>query len=361
MAGDGLYEAMIKKAIRLARKAEGRTSPNPMVGAVLFDRDGVIATGYHQQAGQPHAEIVALRKAGRRARGASLAVNLEPCCHFGRTGPCTDAIIAAGVKKVIYSIEDPFHLVRGRGARILAAHGIEIVRGIGRDEAIRLNEVYLHYIATGRPFVALKLAQSLDGRIATRTGQSQWISSTEALAFGHRLRAGYDAVAVGSGTVRVDNPKLTVRRVKGPNPLRIVLTASPDLPAKMRVFASENGSRTVVATTRKNIADGAYSFAETWPIRKGPDGLDLDDLLKQAGDKGVTSILFEGGGRLATALLRRKLVNKLYFIVAPTIIGQGVASVGDLGVTALSESVGFKDFGHRKLGTDILFWGYPRR
>ncbi len=352
---------MIKKAMRLARKGEGGTSPNPIVGAVIYNHDGVIATGYHKKAGEPHAERIALARAGDRARGASLAVNLEPCCHYGRTGPCTDAIIEAGIKEVVYSIEDPFPKVRGRGARILREHGINVIAGVEREAAARLNEVYLHYTTTGRPFVVLKTAQSLDGRIATRTGDSQWISSEKALIFGHRLRARYDAVAVGGGTVRADDPQLTVRRVRGSNPVRIVLTSSGKIPKNAKILNSEDSAHTIVASTRKGLAAADWPGVETWTIRKNSTGLDLSSLLDIAGKKGMTSILFEGGERLATSLLRQGVVDKLYVLIAPMIIGDGIAAVGDLGVRRLVKAIRFAETSHRKLGTDIMFRGYPKR
>lgn len=352
---------MIKKAIRLARKGEGRTSPNPMVGAVVYNHNGIIATGYHRKAGEPHAERIALDRAGTKARGATLAVNLEPCCHFGRTGPCTDAIVRAGIKRVVFSIEDPFPEMRGRGARFLKAHGIDIIAGVGREEAIRLNEVYLHHVVNGRPFVVLKTAQSLDGRVATRNGDSQWISSPEALRFGHKLRARYDAILVGGETVRLDNPRLTVRRVKGRDPVRIVLTTRRDISPRSHIFDGASDARSVVTTTRSVISDGAYSFTETWAVRKAPDGLDLKDFLEQASRKGITSILVEGGERLGTSFLKRQLVDKLYILVAPMLIGAGIDAVGDLGVRRLSQAIRLSSSGYGKLGSDIMIWGYPEK
>jgi diaminohydroxyphosphoribosylaminopyrimidine deaminase/5-amino-6-(5-phosphoribosylamino)uracil reductase len=361
MSDDRLHTAMIKKAIQLARKGEGYTSPNPMVGAVIFNRDRIIATGYHKKAGGPHAEIVALRKAGEDARGASIAVNLEPCCHVGKTGPCTEAILLAGIKRVIYSIEDPFMRVNGNGARILDRKGIKVIKGICADDATRLNEAYLKYVTTGRPFVVLKTAQSLDGRIATRTGESQWISCPEALTFAHKLRARCDAVAIGSGTAMADNPKLTVRRVKGPNPLRIILTSSDALPTSMTLLAENDGNNTIVATTREQMAVGKYRMVTNWPVRKGKDGLDLSSFLERAGKNGVTSIMFEGGGRLATSLLKKKLVDKFYLIIAPLVIGTGTETVADLGVRRLGDAIRFDKYGFKKIGTDTLFWGYPEK
>lgn len=359
MAGDRRYEAMMALAMRLARRGEGRTSPNPMVGAVVFDRDGVIAVGYHRKAGQPHAEIVALRKAGDRARGASLAINLEPCCYHGRTGPCTEAIVNAGIKKVVYAIEDPFPAVCGMGGRYLRDHGVTLVTGVLAEKAEELNEVYLTFVRTGRPFVVLKTAQSLDGRIATAAGESRWISCPEALKFTHRLRARYDADVVGAGTVRSDDPQLTVRLVRGKNPLRIVVTTSPDLPRKLHLFAHNDDRRTVVATTRRVIDAGAYPGVDAWPVRKGREGIDLKSLLEQAAKRQITSLLFEGGGRLATALLHAELVDKYYVVFAPMVIGRGIEAVGDLGTSSLARAIRFRRYGFRKIGTNTLFWGYP--
>ncbi len=216
----------MKMALALAWKGQGKTSPNPMVGAVVVKSGEVVGRGYHHKAGQAHAEVLALRNAAERARGATLYVNLEPCCHFGRTRPCTDAIIEAGIKRVVYSIKDPNPVVNGCGARKLRAAGMEVTSGVGEKEATHLNEIYLKFISTGCPFVILKTAQSLDGRIATITGDSKWISGPEALKFAHRLRAECDAVAIGAGTVKADNPQLTVRLVKGRNPYRIIIVTA---------------------------------------------------------------------------------------------------------------------------------------
>jgi diaminohydroxyphosphoribosylaminopyrimidine deaminase / 5-amino-6-(5-phosphoribosylamino)uracil reductase len=361
MADDRLYDAMIKKALRLALKGEGYTSPNPMVGAVVFDQNGIIAAGYHQKVGGPHAEVLALRRAGEKARGASLAINLEPCCHVGRTGPCTDAILQAGIKKVIFSIEDPFTCVCGRGARFLVNNGIEVISGVGREEATRLNEVYLKFITTGKPFVVLKTAQTLDGRIATRTGDSKWISGPESLTFAHRLRARYDAVAVGSGTVKADNPQLTVRNVKGRNPFRIVITSTGKLPTRSSLLVNNQDNKTIVATTRTAARISALSSTTTWMIRRGKGGISLKHFLETAAHHDITSILVEGGGRLATALIRERLVDKLYLVIAPMIMGRGIDTIADLGVKRLADAMRFDQSGSDRLGTDILFWGYPRQ
>lgn len=361
MAGDRLYNEMMQRAIRLARRAEGRTSPNPMVGAVIFDRDGVIATGYHKKAGGPHAEIVALHKAGEKARGASIAINLEPCCHTGRTGPCTQALIEAGIAVVIYSVDDPFAEVCGRGRAILQEHGIRVVTGVGEEAARRLNEVYFHYHTCGRPFVVVKTAQSLDGRIATSTGDSRWITGPEARSFAHKLRARYDAVAIGAGTARTDNPQLTVRHVKGNNPLRIVVTTSASLPSDLELFTDNDDGKTVVATTDEVIATGAYRKVTAWALLRSDEGIDVAELLAEAARRGIMSILVEGGAGLITSLMRRKLVDKYYQFMAPLLIGDGLNAIGDIGIAKMSQAVHFANCGVRKTGSDWLFWGYPGR
>lgn len=361
MAGNRLYRAMIKRALKLARRAEGRTSPNPMVGAVIFRDESVIATGYHKKAGTPHAEINALDKAGADARGASIAITLEPCCHTGKTGPCTQALIEAGIKRVIYAVDDPYGEVNGRSKAILEAAGIEVLSGICTDEAKRLNEVYFHFHTTGRPFVVLKLAQTLDGRIATKTGDAKWITGTAARSFGHKLRARYDAIAVGANTVRSDNPQLTVRHIRGQNPFRLILTTSADLPAERDVLTHNDDRKTIVATTSEVISSGAYSGVETWEIAAKKNEIDLPDLLKKAADRGIQSILFEGGARIATSLLKQGLVDKYYQFTAPLLLGEGTSGIGDLGITRIARAIAFGDYGFRKIGQDNLFWGYPRR
>ncbi len=356
-----LYIHMMKRAIRLAKRAEGKTSPNPMVGAVVFKGDTVISTGYHKQAGQPHAEINALNKAGTSARGASIAVNLEPCCHTGKTGPCTQALIDAGIKEVIYALEDPFCEVNGRSRAILEVEGITVISGICKKEARRLNEVYYHFNEIGKPFVVLKSAQTLDGRIASKTGDSKWITGPTSRAFGHKLRGRYDAVAVGSGTVRADNPRLTVRKVKGRNPYRIIVTTSGNFSKDIELIKHNDDNKTIIATTKEVLANNDFGSVTTWKIRSDKNGLILSDLQKIAGKQGITSILFEGGAQIATALFKNRLVDKYFQFVAPLILGEGISGIGNLNLPNIANAIAFNDCGFKKLGDDRLFWGYPRR
>ena len=241
----------MKLALNLALKGEGRTNPNPVVGAVVVKSGEVVAKGYHQKAGLPHAEIIALRKAGDMARGADLYVNLEPCCYHGRTPPCTEAIIASGIKKVILGIRDPNKLVSGRGIRFLRKKGVEVVVGVLRRDCEKINEPFIKYITTGRPWVILKSAFSLDGKIATRTGDSRWITGPQARAYAHRLRSRVDAVLVGAETVRLDDPQLTVRpKKKGvQNPTRIVVAGKTNISASAKIFNNAHKERVIYAAT----------------------------------------------------------------------------------------------------------------
>jgi diaminohydroxyphosphoribosylaminopyrimidine deaminase/5-amino-6-(5-phosphoribosylamino)uracil reductase len=356
----------MKQALDLAYKGNGATSPNPMVGAVIVKDRRIISRGFHRKAGTDHAEIVALKKAGKTASGATLYVTLEPCCHHGKTGPCTDAIIAAGIRRVVYAVKDPNPDVDGKGAARLKRAGITVQSGVLRDEAKRLNEKYFGYLTNKRPFVILKTAQTIDGRIATATGDSQWISSPESLAFAHKLRAEVDGVVVGMGTVRVDNPSLTVRHAKGENPYRIIVAGSPKVPRKCALLNRNGDERTIVAgseqaidrltRTRKN------GDLTCWRVNMRRDGLvDLRDLLNKADEFGLRSLLVEGGGRLATSFLMRGLVDKYVAIIAPIVLGEGVSAVGDLRIRRLTKALKFERQSFIPSGRDMIFVGYPVR
>ena len=352
-------EKYMRLTLELAERARGKTSPNPLVGAVIVKNNRIIGHGYHKKAGSSHAEIVALESAGGHARGAALYVNLEPCCHFGRTRPCTREIIKAGIKEVIYAVKDPNPLVNGKGARELIKGGVAVRSGILRTEAIRLNEVYCKFITTGRPFVVLKMAQSLDGKIATMTGDSQWITGNNSRKFVHVLRAMYDAVAVGAGTVRVDNPRLTVRLAGGKNPYRIVLSENPDFPRNSALFRENDDCKTIVATSPVSAGRLKARNLVIWKIRKTKNGLSLTDFLDKAAKFGITSILVEGGAELATSFVRQRLVDKFHFITAPVVIGRGMDVLNNLSVRKLSDSLHFKEMNTERSGDDIIFTGYP--
>jgi len=355
-------ERYMTPALELARKGAGKTSPNPMVGAVIVKNGKIVGRGYHKKAGTPHAEIHALKEAGAKARGAVLYVNLEPCCHHGRTKPCTDEIIRTGIKTVIFSIKDPNPIVSGKGAAKLRRAGIKVVTGVLRREAEILNEIYLKNIRTGLPYVILKSAQTLDGRIAAASGDSKWITGPRARKAGHQLRAECDAVAIGGGTAMADNPELTVRMVKGRDPYRIVMTSSAALPRTLKLFKNNDDARTIVATSAKNSGRLRARNLTVWSIRKDGRNLSLTDFLEKAWQFGITSILVEGGSKLATSFLKQGLVDKHYIFVAPRVIGRGIEAVGDLQIDKIAGGIDYKSMTVTDgLSPDILITGYPER
>ncbi len=350
------------EAIGLAEKGRGLTRPNPLVGAVIVKNNRVIARDYHRGAGKPHAEILAMRKA-KTTHGSTLYVNLEPCCHTGRTAPCTDAILKAGIKKVVFAVTDPDPRVAGKGARILRKNGLEVQSGVARVEAERLNDAYIGYHRMQRPYIILKLAQSVDGRIATSTGDSKWISSLKARKLAHRLRSEVDGVIVGSGTVRADNPQLTVRHLKGINPYRIVVTGNGKLPASCHLLKNNQDQLTIIASTKQATNVGTEKNNRTpihWSIRPGTDGVDISDLVEQAGQFGMRSLLVEGGAAMITSFLRARLADKLILISAPRIIGDGLNSVGSLSTISITDSVDLESVRYEQIDNDMVMTAYPK-
>lgn len=354
-------ERFMRMALELARQGQGETSPNPLVGAVIIKDGKIVGKGYHKRVGGAHAEIEALRSARESARGGTLYVNLEPCCHYGRTNPCTDAILEAGLKEVVYAITDPNPRVRGQGARRLKSAGVAVRSGVLAKRAEELNEVYLKYIQTGLPFVILKTAQSLDGRVATVTGDSRWISGEPARKFAHQLRADADAVAIGAGTLRADNPQLTVRLVAGRNPYRIIIARNIRFSPSLHLFANNQDGKTIVATGEEGAARLRSKDLIVWQMRSARAGIVLKEVLKRTGEFQISSLLVEGGGRLATSFLRERLVDRHYVVIAPMTIGRGIDSVGDIGVRKLRQSIQYRNPNFTLCGEDLLFSGYPVR
>ena len=358
-----MHEEYMRRALELARLGEGYTRPNPLVGAVVVKDGEVIAEGYHARYGGPHAEMVALERAGERARGADLYVNLEPCVHYGKTPPCVDRIIAAGVRRVILATRDPNPLVNGKGVDKLRSAGIEVVEGVLREEAEKLNEIFFHWVKTQRPFVALKLAMSLDGKIASRTGKSRWITGEEARRRVHELRRRYAAVLVGVNTVLTDDPQLTVREVEGPQPLRIVLDSHGRIPLSAKVLTGE--APTLIATTQampEEIEDKLREKgAEVWRLPAREDKVDLKKLLTGLGKRGIDSVLVEGGGEVAWAFFSQGLLDKVYLFYAPLILGgrDAVPGVGGEGFPSPQEALHLKDLTVERVGEDLLITGYP--
>ncbi len=351
-------ERYMRRALQLARKGMEGVSPNPMVGAVIVRKGKIVADGYHRKFGAEHAEIDAVKKASGSVRGATIYVNLEPCCHWGKTPPCVDTLIEQGVTRVVVGTLDANPLVNGKGAQMLRDRGIEVVIGILEQEAQRLNEVYFHYIRTGLPFITIKYAQSLDGRIATSQGASRWISSEQSRKFAHRLRARHDAIMIGIGTVMADDPQLTVRLVKGRDPLRIILDNNLRIPLHSQVLQGEG--ETIIATLdahdTKKVEAIQRQGKEVLRVEKGADGrVQLRSLLKTLAENGISSILVEGGREVITALLREGLANRMVVITAPLILGKGVEGVGDLGITDIGKAIRPSSWEIKRIGGDIVF------
>ncbi len=356
------HEAFMRRALILARKGLSRTSPNPAVGAVIVKRGQVIGEGWHRGAGLPHAEIEALNNASSKVAGATLYVTLEPCSHFGRTPPCADAVIKSGIRKVFAGMPDPNPLVSGEGIKRLEAAGIEVVTGILEAGCRAINEAYIKYITTGTPLVTIKLASTLDGRIAAPSGESKWITGPEARRLVHRMRAASDAVMVGGATVIKDDPSLTVRHAKGQDPVRVVLDSSFKAPLSSSVFKGAGGLATVLFATSaappSKVAKARQSGVDVVLIPKGPGGVSLERVLKELGRRGVTSLLVEGGGRLAASFIKAGLADRFCVFIAPMLIGaDGVPSVGVMGLKRLSDAPGLEFERVVRAGADIVIVG----
>lgn len=347
----------MRRAIALARKGEGGVSPNPLVGAVIV-RDGrIIAEGFHRCCGGNHAEIDAIENAKETVSGATFYITLEPCSHHGRTPPCVDALIARQPGRVVVGTIDPNPLVSGRGIEALKQSGIETRVGVLEEACRELNRVFFKFITTGLPYVTLKFAETLDGRIAALSGHSHWISSPPSLRFAHRLRAVHDAILVGAGTVRADNPELTCRLVRGRNPLRIVLDSRLGLSTEANVFS--DGKQTLIATTRhapaqrrRILEQKGIEIAVLGGNRTGR--VDLRELLSFLGKRGISSLLVEGGSAVATAFLKERLADRLIVVLAPKIIGQGIGAVGDLGIRRMDDALVFSFHRMIRRGADIV-------
>jgi len=347
----------MKRALQLARRGMGKVSPNPMVGAVVARAGRIIAEGWHREFGASHAEIDAIKRASSSVRGATLYVTLEPCCHWGKTPPCVDALVKQGIKRVVIGTLDPNPLVDGKGAQILKDHGIVVTVGILEQEARALNEVYFYHTRTGLPFVTVKYAQSLDGRIATSRGDSHWISSEASRKFAHRLRAQHDAIMVGIGTVLADDPQLTVRLVKGRNPLRICLDSTLRIPLNAQVLRDDG--KTLIATTentREKIEALQKQGKEVLVAQRDRDGrVELVSVMKQLAERGISSLLVEGGKEVITSLLKEGVVNRMVIITAPLVLGKGIEGIGDLGITDLEGAIRPSSYKVRRTGEDVVF------
>ncbi|MCM8765761.1 MAG: bifunctional diaminohydroxyphosphoribosylaminopyrimidine deaminase/5-amino-6-(5-phosphoribosylamino)uracil reductase RibD [Candidatus Omnitrophica bacterium] len=351
--------------LSLAKKAKGFTNPNPMVGCVIVKEGEIVGKGFHKRAGLPHAEIEALRKAKEKAKGAFLYVNLEPCSHYGRTPPCTKAIISAGIKKVFTAMIDPNPLNNGKGIRELEEHGIEVEVGILEEEAKKVNEVFIKYITQKIPFITVKVAQTLDGKIATRTGESQWITSEKSREFAKRLRAEVDAVMVGLNTVREDDPLLNpnFRFQNSKLYYKIILDSKLRIPLEARIFSQDSIGKVIIATTKyapKRRISQLQKKAEVLIVREKRGKVDLRELMKELARREIAHVLIEGGGETIASALEAKLVDRVYFFISPRIIGgrEAITSVEGEGVEKLSKAIQLKEIEIKRIGEEILISGY---
>lgn len=347
------------RCIELARQAEGRTSPNPMVGAVVVDDQGrIIAEGFHQKAGEPHAEVIALDQAGDTARGATLFVSLEPCCHHGKTPPCSDRVIKSGVKRVVCAMVDPNPKVGGGGVQALKNAGIDVVTGILESEATYLNRAFLKSIKSGLPWVAIKMAVTIDGKIADRSRASRWITGEEARRFVHELRNAHDALMIGGATAQHDDAQLTVRDIRdGRNPMRVILDTQLQLSPSSAVASNEDGLTHIFASAgsiQKRQSEFASTRTSLIPIATKNEHLDIQEVLAYLGRSRVLSVLCEGGGRLASNLL--PYADELYWMIAPKIMNDEAAvpalSGGESSDVSSLHKWKLREF--RRLGEDVL-------
>lgn len=351
-------------ALRLARKGMGYVSPNPLVGAVVVKEGRVVGRGYHARYGGPHAEVVALAQAAEAATAATLYVTLEPCAHYGKTPPCIDAISDAGVARVVVGMRDPNPLVNGKGIEALSKRGIAVTVGVREQECRSLNEAYVKYITTGLPHVTLKIAQSLDGKIATFTGHSKWISCEKARAFVRKVRAQFDAILIGAGTVCADDPELIPFDKRGPIPKRIVVDDQLSIPLDSRLLTDDYVTKTIVITTTSSSPEKVRRIEErggkviTLEAENG--GLiPFRALWQKLGEMQIASVLVEGGQQVFTQALLSGQTDRLMVFVAPKLLGKGLDALGDLGVSNVNAAFEVADVTIRRIGTTFLLTGRP--
>lgn len=356
-------EKYMRLAMQLAGNAIGRTSPNPLVGAVIVKDNRVVGCGWHRKAGTPHAEVHALNQAGELAQGADVYVTLEPCAHYGKTPPCSKALVEAKVKNVYGGLLDVNPKVAGKGFKILEDAGIHVEYGFLQDELRKQNEVFFKWIEHKKPFIVLKAAMTLDGKIATATGQSKWITNETSRAYGYKLRNIYDGIMVGINTVIEDNPMLTARVDGGKNPIRIVVDSSLKIDINANVV-QDKSAKTIVATTDKADKDKILKLqaqdVDVIVVDKDEnDKVDIEKLLDILGQQNICSILVEGGATLSGSFVAKKLVDKVYFFIAPKIVGgkEAKTPVAGIGILNLQEALALKDIQIEKLEEDILIIG----
>ncbi|MBE9192401.1 bifunctional diaminohydroxyphosphoribosylaminopyrimidine deaminase/5-amino-6-(5-phosphoribosylamino)uracil reductase RibD [Gloeocapsopsis crepidinum LEGE 06123] len=350
---------MMQRCLQLARRALGRTAPNPLVGSVIVQAGEVVGEGFHPGAGQPHAEVFALQDAGDRAFGATVYVNLEPCNHYGRTPPCSEALVAAGVAKVVVGMVDPNPLVAGGGIMRLRNAGIEVVVGVEEDDCRQLNEGFVHRILYQRPFGILKYAMTLDGKIATSSGHSAWISNQSARNLVHQLRAACDAVIVGGNTVRKDNPRLTSRQAEAHNPLRVVMSRTLDLPTEAYLWQTTEFPTLVLTQKGANLDFQQLLWQKNVEVIELPS-LTPTRAMAHLYERGFSSVLWECGGTLAAQAIAEGMVQKILAFIAPKIVGGSNAPspIGDLGLTNMTQALALERVRWQTIDSDCLVEGY---
>lgn len=358
-----MEEQYMQRALGLARRGLGKTSPNPLVGAVIVREEKVIGEGYYHRYGGNHAEVNALQNVQEGVKDATIYITMEPCCHHERKVPSSLTMLTeSGIRRVVLGTLDPHPAVNGKGVQILVRSGIETKVGVLEKDCRRLNEVYFKYIQRGIPFVTLKFAQTLDGRIATVTGSSQWISSDASLKLAHKLRSIHDAILVGIGTLLRDDPKLTVRLVKGKTPTRVIADSKLKIPLNSKVLREQHVATTIIATTfganEKKRVSLKNMGIEVMEVATDDDGrIDLEDLLFKMGKRSMSSVLVEGGSGIITSMLTKNLVDKIVVVVAPKILGKGIEAVGNLRISEIAHSVKLSPTKVYKKGVDLIVEG----
>ncbi|HAC63078.1 MAG TPA: bifunctional diaminohydroxyphosphoribosylaminopyrimidine deaminase/5-amino-6-(5-phosphoribosylamino)uracil reductase RibD [Cyanothece sp. UBA12306] len=352
-------QQMMQQCLKLASQALGKTAPNPLVGSVIVKNGSIVGEGFHPKAGEPHAEIFALKQAQEKAKGATVYVNLEPCNHYGRTPPCTEALIAAGVKKVVIGMVDPNPLVSGKGIEKLKKSGIEVVVGIEESACRQLNEAFIHRILHQKPFGILKYAMTLDGKIATTEGHSAWVTRTASRQLVHQVRAGCDGVVVGGNTVRKDNPNLTTHQVAGSNPLRVVMSRTLNLPDQANLW------QTKIAPTLVFTEVGSNPGLQQKLRNQGVEIIELNAVtpslvMQMLYERGLSSVLWECGGNLAAQAIADGVIQKIMAFIAPKIIGGVLAPspVGNLNLVKMTEALELERVSLHQIDGDILIEGY---
>jgi|TARA_R100000963_G_C4634323_1_gene98736 diaminohydroxyphosphoribosylaminopyrimidine deaminase/5-amino-6-(5-phosphoribosylamino)uracil reductase len=365
-------EHWMQQALELAAQGKGYVAPNPMVGCVIVSEEGkLVGEGYHKKFGEAHAEVNAVQSIANKAdlENATVYVSLEPCSHQGKTPPCAPMLAKLPIKKVVIAMKDPNPSVDGKGILHLRNNGVEVETGLLKEEAEKLNEFFIHHQTFGRPFITLKVAQTADGYLAAADGESQWITGKQSRKLVHKWRSEYDAVLVGRTTTMVDNPSLTVRHVSGRQPRRIVIDGPYELPKELNLFSDKFEEKTSIITWNKEASatdadpmlkmmQQNYFRGEILQVSKLDGHADLRQAFKLLGEKGITSVLVEGGQQLSSALIRQGLVDKLELFIAPKLLGAGTRSLINIGINKMKEIAELKEVSWTKVGDDMLLTGY---